>query len=165
VAKYSLACPRGTVDPTEKEMAVRTVLNKADTYGYTPALASCSLMNQVAMEMFAQVGARLYDKKINGKAVSKMMKMENMILGRLDSMGEHIANMTRALKATSEELCYYCGRAPENKLLSCGRCFLAKYCSSVCQKKHYRKHKFVCSSAKVDQDLNWFASNVSAPRP
>ncbi len=154
-----------TVDPTEKEMAVRTVLNKADNFGFTPALASCSLMNQPTMETFAQVGARLYDKKINGKAKTKMMKMQDMIMKQLDSMGEDVANMTRALKATSDELCSYCGRSPEKKLLSCGRCFLAKYCSGTCQKKHYKKHKFVCSSAKVDEDLDWFASNVSAPRP
>lgn len=154
-----------TVDPTEKEMAVRTVLNKADNFGFTPALASCSLMNQPTIETFAQVGARLYDKKINGKAQTQMMKMHDMIMGQLDAMGEEVANMTRALKATSDELCSYCGRSPEKKLLSCGRCFLAKYCSGVCQKKHYKKHKFVCSSAKVNQDLDWFASNVTAPRP
>lgn len=154
-----------TVDPTEKEMAVRTVLNKADNFGFTPALASCSLMNQPTMETFAQVGARLYDKKINGKAKTKLMQMHDMIMGKLDAMGEDVANMTRALKATSDELCSYCGRSPEKKLLSCGRCFLAKYCSGTCQKKHYKKHKFVCSSAKVNQDLDWFASNVTAPRP
>ena len=154
-----------TSDPNEKEMAVRTVLNKADNFGFTPALASCSLMNHATMEVFAQVGARLYDKKINGRAATKLMKAHDMIMGQLDCMGEDIANLTRALKSTSDELCSYCGRSPEKKLLSCGRCFLAKYCSGVCQKKHYKKHKFVCSSAKVDQDLDWFASNVSAPRP
>ncbi|KAK1744158.1 hypothetical protein QTG54_004691 [Skeletonema marinoi] len=154
-----------TVDPTEKEMAVRTVLNKSDNFGFTPALASCSLVNKATMETFAQVGARLHDKRINGKQLSKMVKMHNSIMRQFDSMGEDIANLTRALKATSDELCSYCGRSPEKKLLSCGRCFLAKYCSGVCQKKHYKKHKFVCSSAKVDQDLDWFASNVSAPRP
>jgi hypothetical protein len=154
-----------TVDPSQKEMAVRTVLNKADNFGFTPVLASCSLMNQATMETFAQVGARLYDKKINGKAATKMMKMHDMIVSKLDCMGEEFANMTRAMKATSDEVCSYCGRSSEKRLSSCGRCFLAKYCSGVCQKKHYKKHKFVCSSAKVEHDRDWFASNVSAPRP
>ena len=154
-----------TVDPAQKEMAVRTVLNKADNFGFTPALASCSLMNQATMETFAQVGARLHDKKINGKAKTKMMQMHDLIVSKLDCMGEEFSNMTRALKATSDEVCSYCGRSSEKRLSSCGRCFLAKYCSGVCQKKHYKKHKFVCSSAKVEHDRDWFSSNLSAPRP
>ena len=152
-----------TPNPDEKEKAVRTVLNKADSHGFTPALASCSLMNRMAMETLAQVGARLYDDKINGRATSQSMRMVQMMTRQLDSMGGEFEHMIRTLKSTSDEICSYCGKCPETKLSRCGRCFLAKYCNGACQKKHYKKHKLVCTSAKVDQNLDWFASNISAP--
>lgn len=37
--------------------------------------------------------------------------------------------------------CTYCGAPPIHK---CGRCKKAKYCNTVCQKKHWKVHKSAC---------------------
>ena len=50
-------------------------------------------------------------------------------------------------------------------LLPPPRCVLAKYCNRDCQKKGYKRHKFVCTTAKVDGDSAFYATNISAPRP
>ena len=48
--------------------------------------------------------------------------------------------------------CGGCGVASRPKgeaLLACGKCKNRKYCSTSCQKKHWKIHKKVCESAKV----------------
>ena len=52
-----------------------------------------------------------------------------------------------------------------SKLLYCSRCNRSRYCGKECQKLGYKKHKYVCSTAKVEEDVEWYASNISAPTP
>jgi len=43
--------------------------------------------------------------------------------------------------------CHACGHVPHSgKLQRCSGCFLATYCSSTCQKKHWKIHKKTCTS-------------------
>lgn len=158
-----------TADVHEKDKNVRRILNTTDDHGYSPALASASLMNVAAMEGFVQVGARLWDTKTNGRISAAEQSMLDMSLNALGGMTQNpaVGNLIRALKTTSEEreCCSYCGKSSESNLLRCSRCLLARYCDRECQKSGYKKHKYVCTSAKVDQDLQWYSSNISAPRP
>ena len=157
-----------TPDAEAKEKNVRTVLNTADNHDFSPALASVTLMNESAMDAFVHVGARLWDAKVNGSISQQGKSMVEMSVGAVEQMGTpQVKCLIRALKTTSEdrECCSYCGNSPEGKLLNCGRCVLAKYCNRDCQKKGYKRHKFVCTTAQVDGDANFYAANISAPRP
>ena len=45
------------------------------------------------------------------------------------------------------DLCAHCGKEPDakKKLLTCGRCKVAKYCNAACQKAHWGAgHKGTC---------------------
>ena len=44
-----------------------------------------------------------------------------------------------------EERCRHCGNPGKPKLLSCGACKVAKYCSAPCQKADWKKHKASCT--------------------
>jgi hypothetical protein len=53
-------------------------------------------------------------------------------------------------------LCANCHRSDSSsktKLLRCSRCNTAHYCDRVCQKKHWKKHKVVCSAEGVAQSV------------
>ena len=47
-----------------------------------------------------------------------------------------------------EERCRHCGNPGKPKLLSCGACKVAKYCSAPCQKADWKKHKASCTVDK-----------------
>jgi len=47
-----------------------------------------------------------------------------------------------------EERCRHCGNPGNPKLLSCGACKVAKYCSAPCQKADWKKHKVSCTVTK-----------------
>ena len=50
--------------------------------------------------------------------------------------------------AIGEERCRHCGNPGKPKLLSCGACKVAKYCSAPCQKADWKKHKASCTVTK-----------------
>jgi Ankyrin repeats (3 copies)/MYND finger/Ankyrin repeat len=41
-------------------------------------------------------------------------------------------------------VCYYCHATGDEKLLCCGRCQVARYCSGDCQRNDWLKHKLNC---------------------
>ena len=42
--------------------------------------------------------------------------------------------------------CIYCQTRNVNMLKTCGRCEVVKYCSKMCQRRHYRSHKKICDA-------------------
>ncbi|KAJ3538756.1 hypothetical protein NMY22_g5026 [Coprinellus aureogranulatus] len=46
------------------------------------------------------------------------------------------------------DVCMACGQGGKPKLLVCSACKSARYCSSACQKGHWKKHKSGCSGRK-----------------
>ena len=69
-------------DPQAKEKAVRRVLNTADDAHFSPPMAAISLRNLNAMEGFLQVGARYWDKKINGKLPRQAKQQHDLTIGK-----------------------------------------------------------------------------------
>ncbi|KAG9192651.1 hypothetical protein G6011_11385 [Alternaria panax] len=45
--------------------------------------------------------------------------------------------------------CDVSSRLKDEALLACGKCKNHKYCSTLCQKKHWKIHKKVCEPVKV----------------
>ena len=44
------------------------------------------------------------------------------------------------------QYCIYCQTRNANMLKTCGRCEVVKYCSKMCQRRHYRNHKKICDA-------------------
>ena len=65
------------------------------------------------------------------------------------------------LLGTNEDVykCLVCSKksseCPEKKLLCCGKCKVARYCSSDCQKADWKKHKKLCAeTARFDKPMH-----------
>ena len=41
-------------------------------------------------------------------------------------------------------MCLFCDESPAIKIMSCGKCKKATYCSVGCQKSHWKVHKTSC---------------------
>mmetsp|Transcript_40237 Transcript_40237/g.97142 ORF Transcript_40237/g.97142 Transcript_40237/m.97142 type:complete len:560 (+) Transcript_40237:944-2623(+) len=56
----------------------------------------------------------------------------------------------KALKNEALKKCHHCGKPDKSKALlkKCSRCHAAFYCSEVCQKAHWKRHKKVCAPVK-----------------
>ncbi|CAN9084307.1 unnamed protein product [Alternaria sp. RS040] len=84
----------------------------------------------------------------------RLMNVPNPLLfntGRTNSRTSVIVKELRDQYNKPNE-CGGCGVASRPKgeaLLACGKCKNRKYCSTSCQKKHWKIHKNVCESAKV----------------
>lgn len=160
-----------TADVDAKPKAIRKVLNTTDGSGFTPALACISIGNTAALSALVDLGARLWDKNINSKMTrSQQASLQATIALTKSRADSDTQNMIRALESMSNEqdACSYCGKPPKRageRLLYCSRCNRASYCGRDCQKAAYKKHKYVCSTAKVQQDKDWYSSNISVPKP
>ena len=54
------------------------------------------------------------------------------------------------LVAPATPACHTCGKTEADihcKLMMCGRCKIAKYCSRECQANNWREHKYECVPA------------------
>lgn len=134
-------------------------------------MASISVGNEVGLSAFVTLGARLWDKNVNTHlSPQKIAAMQSMVDCMGEGNDENINNAIRAFQTRSneQEPCSFCGKPPKEevgRLLYCSRCNRSGYCSKDCQKKAYKKHKYVCTTAKVDEDGDFYASNISVPRP
>lgn len=55
-------------------------------------------------------------------------------------------------KKVGNDCCYSCGKSecPEGqKLLKCGKCTFALYCSKECQTSHWKRHKCLCGDIRL----------------
>lgn len=53
------------------------------------------------------------------------------------------------------DACFNCRKAMERKkLMICSGCSLAMYCSQSCQRAHYPKHRYLCTSISTTQALS-----------
>lgn len=158
-------------DFDDKTRTIRRVLNTTDRHGFTPALASISLGNASGISAFVTLGARLWDESVNKNMSSTEMAMVKAAIDRIGSGSDTRLNSAiRAIQTRSNEKepCSFCGNPPKQgmeRLLYCGRCNRTGYCSKECQKKAYKKHKFVCTTAKVEEDGAFYESNISVPKP
>ena len=56
----------------------------------------------------------------------------------------------------TESFCHKCGTFDnkDKRFLKCGACKVSKYCSKVCQKLDWKRHKIVCSTQKNERKTN-----------
>jgi ubiquitin-protein ligase len=52
------------------------------------------------------------------------------------------------LPPTDVKFCLQCGEAPE-RMKRCSRCKTARYCSTKCQRAHWKRHRHVCNIAST----------------
>jgi len=157
-----------TKDFNQKAKVVRKILNTVDNSGFTPAMACVSMGNVDGLAAFVELGARLWDPKTNRKmAKSIEYACKSLVHTKMLIADPVTRNLITALQTTSEEreCCSYCGKSSATKLLYCSRCNRSRYCNKECQKLGYKKHKFVCTTARVEQTVDWYASNISTPTP
>lgn len=62
----------------------------------------------------------------------------------LESVGLQSRPADGMSSAGGSEVCAKCGGAGKPKLLLCGKCKEVRYCSAVCQRKHWDTHKVGC---------------------
>lgn len=80
------------------------------------------------MEALVDLGARLWDPKVNKRISKNGVKLYLQSIDLMVQNGmcdEHTCNMVCALKTVSEdrECCSYCGKSPaNNQLLYCATC-------------------------------------------
>ena len=59
---------------------------------------------------------------------------------------EVLGSMNTFKSIQAMTVCLYCQNSdPDVKKLQCGRCRMAMYCSSTCQKRHWKEHKKACN--------------------
>jgi len=152
-------------DIAKKPGSIRKMLNSGRR-GSTSSMDCIGVENMVALAAFVDLGARLW----NSKGESKRWVLEQIIEENGLERDENAMNLIRAIETRSNELvpCSYCGKPPtraKDKLLYCSRCNRSRYCGKSCQKKAYKTHKYVCTTAKVEESTSFYAANISAPRP
>jgi len=156
----------------EKREAIRKVLDTEDKLSYTPALASISLNNSTALAALVDLGGRLWDKELSGdtncNGITRSMK-EQLVVRTAKNGDENMRALISAIRSNTNEreCCSCCGKHPrsKSKLHACSRCGRAKYCDEECQTRAYSKHRFVCTTAVVHQDEQWYNSNIQMPKP
>ena len=138
---------------------MRRVLNTADDAHFSPPMAAISLRNLNAMEGFLQVGARYWDKKINGKLPRQAKQQHDLTIGKCSRIcvsllhtaqllfcadthnrnysgtiqmlkDEQLNNAIQQLQTNSEDL-IGCSYCgvATDDLQLCSGCGLARYCS------------------------------------
>ena len=169
----SQAVAFSTPNSEEKRAKVRAILESEDTWGMFPALAAVSLNNTVALAAFADLGARFWDDDAVDQPTSSGItnSMKSSIIQQAGTSGnETMKDLVKAIKANADgrNCCAFCGKSPRGNappLQACSKCGRALYCDEDCQGRAYGKHKFVCTTAEVQQSEAWFSQNISMPKP
>ncbi|KAG9412773.1 hypothetical protein AC1031_015670 [Aphanomyces cochlioides] len=87
-------------------------------------------------------------------------------------------NRARSSEGSNPEGCHECGTLqrftvenPEGKLMLCGRCCVAAYCSRECQKAAWKAHKTVCKQLALERKpelsvaaIDWADPETYGPR-
>lgn len=72
--------------------------------------------------------------------------------------GVREGKITCGWKRSEPDVCTHCGKLPnkDKKLLTCGRCKVAKYCNGTCQKAHWAAgHKGACKAPALTDAQKW----------
>lgn len=75
----------------------------------------------------------------------------SLLSGMASKLQAEVGKAVDAFNLASGEkgdVCVTCGQLGKPKLLVCSACKSAHYCSSACQKAHWKRHKTTCSTKK-----------------
>lgn len=102
---------------------------------------------------FGQLGIKIIKEitAITTRHLEFVLKMwENIIKKGYNSNIPKNGSYAVAVDADTMEIqCIKCGGKGDTKLKKCGKCKLAHYCSTDCQKQHWAEHKLVCCTDKI----------------
>ena len=135
-----VACQNGHVEAACALLSAGANADLRCKLGGSPLLVACLQGHAEAARALLSAGARADLRDINGATPLDLLPTA------LHPEMERLVQRVREKRTLSS--CACCGGAPSAgaKLLACGRCMSVRYCSAVCQAKHWREggHKGAC---------------------
>ena len=137
-----------TFKMAERLLRAGAKVNAKNRFGETPLINLAMTTHYDAVELLLKYGADPYMKENDGCSAHSMTRYNPRMQSLFrESYKQNIKSKIKGPDYERTTKCSYCGKIDQDNK-KCTGCYLVWYCSSKCQKDHWRLHKAQCLRTK-----------------